>query len=397
MDELAAVVGRHDLHAGRQRRRDFLQLLLDAVDDGEGIFAVAHHDDAADHFALAIELGHAAAQIRTEVHGADVLHIDRRAVHDREGNIFDVGEGFDVAAAAHVILGGADLEDFAADVVVRQADLCDDIGERDAVGGEFVWVEIDLVFLDEAADGRDFGHALDGLQRVAQVPVLKAAQFREIVFAALIDKRVFVNPADAGRVGADHGIHALGQRAADGVEIFDHARSRPIDIRPVLEDDVNERFAEHRLAAHELDVGRGDEAGGNRIGDLVLDEVGRAAVPIRVNDHLHVAEIGYGIERRALQRPKPAGEGEDDENENHEPIAGTGFDDALDEGRVERVAFNALSFDRQRSVLRASRSTWRVKGNAPHLCFIVSCHCRFTNPSRRPAPWTRRRPGNSRC
>ena len=90
MDQFAAVVGRHDSHALGQRRLDFLQLLFDAVDDGERIFAVAHDDDAADDFALAVQLRDAAPDVRAEMHGADVLDVNWRAVLDLEHDVLDV-------------------------------------------------------------------------------------------------------------------------------------------------------------------------------------------------------------------------------------------------------------------------------------------------------------------
>jgi hypothetical protein len=80
MDKLAAVVGRDEFDSFRQRRFDFLQLFLDAVDDVQRIFAVAHHNNAPDHFTRAIQLSHAPAQVRAEMNCAYVLHEDRGSV-----------------------------------------------------------------------------------------------------------------------------------------------------------------------------------------------------------------------------------------------------------------------------------------------------------------------------
>ena len=60
---------------------DLVQFLFDAVDDVERVLAVAHHDDAADHFAFAVQFRDAAPEVAAEMHGADILHIDRRAVY----------------------------------------------------------------------------------------------------------------------------------------------------------------------------------------------------------------------------------------------------------------------------------------------------------------------------
>ena len=142
---------------------------------------------------------------------------------------------FDVAAAAHVIFGRRDFENFSAHIAVAHLDRVDDVAERDVVGDELVRIEIDLVLLHEAADRRDFGDAFHRFQRVAQMPILKGTQLGEIVFAGVIDERVFVNPADAGGVRPDDRIDAFRQRAADGVQIFNDARARPIDVGAVLE------------------------------------------------------------------------------------------------------------------------------------------------------------------
>ena len=32
-----------------------------------------------------------------------------------------------------------------------------------------------------------------------------------------------------------------------------------------------------------------------RIGDLVFDDIGRLTRPFRVNDHLHIADVGQGV------------------------------------------------------------------------------------------------------
>ena len=147
------------------------------------------------------------------------------------------------------------------------------------------------------------------------------------MLAALINERVFENPADAGRVRADHRIHAFRQRAAHRVQIFDHARARPVDVGAVLENDVDERFAEHRFAADEFHFRRGDEDGGNRIGDLVFDQIGRAAFPIGVDDDLHVAQVRNRIERRVHETINPARDSEDREDEDEKFVPRARFDD----------------------------------------------------------------------
>src|SRR5207248_7200303 len=107
------------------------------------------------------------------------------------------------------------------------------------------------------------------------------------------------------------------------------ARSRPINVGTVLEDDVNKRLAEHRFAADEFHFWRGNEDTGNRISDLVLDQIRRAAFPLSVNDHLHVAQIGNRIERGVDQTVDSSCDSEDCENENEEFVPRATFDNAV--------------------------------------------------------------------
>jgi len=53
----------------------------------------------------------------------------------------------------------ATSKDAAADVGIAHLDRVDDIAQRNVVGHERVWIEIDLVLLYETADRRDFRDA----------------------------------------------------------------------------------------------------------------------------------------------------------------------------------------------------------------------------------------------
>ena len=180
--------------------------------------------------------------------------------------------------------------------------------------------------------GRDLGDAFHRLERVTQIPILERAQLGQIVLPGFIDERILEDPADAGRVRPDHRIDAFRERAADRVQIFDHARARPIDVGPVLENDIDERLPEHRFAPNEFHFRRGDELGRNRISDLVFDQVGRASFPIGVDDDLHVAQVGNGIERRPLDRPDAGRDAEEDEDDDEQLVARARLDHAFDEG-----------------------------------------------------------------
>src|SRR5438132_1876488 len=209
-DQIAAIVGRHDAHASWERGFDLLDFPFYTVDNVERVFAVTHDNNAADGLAFAIQLRDAAPDVAAKMDAADVLHVNRRAVLDFEDNVLDVLDFFDVTAAADEILGRCDFQNAAAHIGVAHFDGVDDLAERNVVSNERVWIEIDLVLLHESADRGDFRNAFHGRERVTQIPILNRAQLREIVFPAVVNQRVFINPSNAGRVRTDYRIHALG-------------------------------------------------------------------------------------------------------------------------------------------------------------------------------------------
>src|SRR5260370_32817021 len=161
------------------------------------------------------------------MHFADVLDIDRRAVFDPEHDVLYVGDAFEIAAAAHEIFRRRNFESFSAHVTIARLHARHDLAQRNAVSEQRVRIEIDLIFLHETADWRDFGHAFHRLESVTQIPILNRPELCQVELVRVINESVLVNPADARRVRTDRWAHALGTRAANRVEIFDHARARP--------------------------------------------------------------------------------------------------------------------------------------------------------------------------
>ena len=316
-----AVVRRDDLDAGRQG--DLREAPLDAGDHVERVGPEPHDDHAAHRFPLAVEVDEPAAQLGPEVYPGDVAETDRRAgAVGAHGHAAEIVDRLDVAAPAHHVLGAAELEEASAHLVVRAADRVDHVAQRQVVGEQRRRVDLDLVLLDEAAHRGDLGHPRHAGERVAQRPVLQRAQLGERVPPAAVDERVLVDPADAGGVGPELGGHPRGQPAADALEVLEHAAAGPVEVGAVLEDDVDEGVAEHRLAAHVLDARCGDHRGDDRVGDLVFHCVGAPSRPIGEHDHLHVGEVGERVERARAQRPHAGGGRKGDQQEHEEAVAG---------------------------------------------------------------------------
>ena len=329
-DQLGTVVGGNDPDAFRQARCDLLDLRFDGVDHLEGVLAVAHHHDAAGHLAPAVQLHDPATDVGAEGDVGDVAQQHRgpalAAHHDR----LDVGRRLDVAPAAHHVLPAGHLDQAAFHVVVGHLDAVHHLADGQAVGGQAIGVDVDLVLLDEPAHAGDLGHPLDAGQGVAQEPVLQGAQEGEVVRAAFIHQGVGEDPAHARRVRAEDRGGALGQPPRYLLQVFQHARARPVDVGPVLENGVDEGEPEIGKAAHGLDPRGRDEGGHDRVGDLVFDQVRAAAFPGRVDDHLHVGDVRYGVERDVPQRIHPAQGQQQHRRKHQKPVVGAAFYDFLD-------------------------------------------------------------------
>ena len=108
------------------------------------------------------------------------------------------------------------------------------------VGQQGIGVHFHLILLDVAADGSNLGYTLHGLQRITEVPVLNGSELRQIVLARFVYQRIFIHPADARGIRPQRGIHADRQFVTDEIQILQHARTSPVHVRAILEEDVDE-------------------------------------------------------------------------------------------------------------------------------------------------------------
>jgi hypothetical protein len=267
-----------------------------------GVLARAHHDDAAGHLALAVQLGDAAAHLRAHLHARHVAEAYRdTGVGGGQRNPAEIVERLQVPRCADHVLGLAQLEHRAPGLLVGLLDSVDHLPVRNVVGLEPRRVEHDLVLANHAAHGRDLGDVGDRLQLVLEEPVLERAQLGEVHAAAAVDERVFVHPSHAGRVGAEGRLGLRRQPRLHLVQVFEHPRARPIRIGAVVEEDVDERIAEERVAAHGLRPRHRQHRGGERKGHLVLDDLRRLAGICGPDDDLRVGQVRECVERRARE------------------------------------------------------------------------------------------------
>ncbi len=329
LDQIRAVVGRDHLHARGEARLDLAQLVLDAADNREGVFALSHNDDSGDGVARAVPVGHAAPQIGTEDHLSDVFDAHRYARWRRRERYFgNVVLAPRVAAAAHHVLCAGQLQQAPAHVAVAAANGLDDSCNWDVVGLQLPGIDVHLVLAHEAAEWRHLGHAGHGPELVAQKPVLKRTEIGQAVFARSIHQHVLKDPTHARGVGAELARSPAWKFRLHRREVFERARARPVNVGAIVEDHVHERVAEIGVAADSLYPRCTEHRGHDRIGDLIFDDV-RAAVPLRVDDDLCVAQVGDGVERHVAHGPPARDGGEADQGEHQEAVPRRELDDPV--------------------------------------------------------------------
>src|SRR3546814_14648996 len=97
--------------------------------------------------------------------------------------------------------------------LVRGADRLHHVGVGHPQRRHPVGLEHDLILLDHTADAGDLGDSWNGLELVAQEPVLEPAQASQVVAARAVDERILVEPSDPGRLGPERCRPPSGKQA----------------------------------------------------------------------------------------------------------------------------------------------------------------------------------------
>ena len=294
LNQLGAVIDAMYRNAFGQARGDLGDLVLDVAYHFQRVLPVARHNDARHHLPFAVEFGQSAPLVRPEFDTCDIAQQHRRTEVGFHHQILDVAFAAQITQASHHVLGLGHLDHAPAHITVGIAYHLRDLAQRDAICAQLHRIDRHLVLLHKTADGSDLRHAVRLGQLIAQIPVLHGAQFGEIVFVA--QHRILIHPAHAGRVRPQLRRDVFRQTPRDAVEIFQHARTRPVDIGAVLEDHVHERRAEEREAAHHLGFRHSQHRRGERIGDLVFHHLRGLPRVFGIDDHLHIRQIWQRIQ-----------------------------------------------------------------------------------------------------
>ena len=165
-------------------------------------------------------------------------------------------QAFNIAASPDHVFDPGKLENPAFHVAVALSYGLHHRHEGDVVGQKPVGIDGDLVLFDESAEARHLryaGHALDGQLHVI---VLNGAELRQVVLSRLIDHRVGKAPADGRGIGTQNGIDIGGDLGLHRLQVFQYPASRPVDVRPFIENDVDERTSQEGKSPDELDFRR---------------------------------------------------------------------------------------------------------------------------------------------
>src|SRR5882724_4217457 len=268
-----------------------MQLLLDAVDDLQRVHTLTHDDDSADGLSLAVPFRHTFADVGSEAHSSQIAHQDRCPILTADCNGCEIIKGAEITEAADHVLRAAQVKNPTANFICAHLYFVDDCRKRYAIGKQLVGIELHLILPDEAADAGDLSNPRNGLQGIAQVPVLQATQIGKTMFAALIDDGILIDPTSPRRIGADGRMYVLRQTSADLLQVFDDARTRPIEVRTVLENYIDVGITQHGLRAHSFNMRGSQQTGDDGIGHLIFDDIGWLACPLSMNDHLHIGDI----------------------------------------------------------------------------------------------------------
>ena len=155
LNQLCSIVKRNDTYAVWQTRLQRADLLLDGLDYLQRVHAIARDYHATDGF-LAVFIESAGAKRVAELNAGNVLNVNRDAVRRSENDVLNISGRLNQPDAAHYRPLSGLLDHIAADVVIRMLDSFDDHRQRQRVRSQFVWIDIDLVLLNVAANAGDF-------------------------------------------------------------------------------------------------------------------------------------------------------------------------------------------------------------------------------------------------
>ena len=295
LDQVGPVVERLDVHAGRQNPvlANGVDPIVNALDGGERVAAVAHEHDAFHDVRLAVAAHDPEARGRAHTDRGHVAHAHGHALLRRNCDLFDVTNRTDEPDTAHVEGLLAQGEALPAHVLVGVGDGGLQLRQADIEAAQTIGIHVHVVLLGQPAEPHHVDHARHLAELLFQDPVLRGLEVRRGV--VLAHHLVAVQLAD-GAPGRELGLHA--RRQGDEVELIEHALlSRGVAGVPAKVE-LHVGQAEERLRAHVFQPWHAHQAGFDGQGDVAFDFLGAPALRLRDElDHgRHRVGIGLDVE-----------------------------------------------------------------------------------------------------
>ena len=319
VDQDAAIVEDIDGDTLRQRRRQLLELGMDAAHHLARVGPAQGQHQTLDRLPAAVARDRAVAGQGAEAHLGDIGDPHRLTdiAPDHDGS--EILQRLDRALAAHQQHLLARAQTPGAVIAVVRRDRGGQVRQTDPPRGHARIVRHHLEAGDQAAERVHIGHAGHGAQGRADGPVEEIAASLQGEIAALDAEHEHL--AQRRGHGREPAFNAVGQIAPDRAETLGDLLARPIDVSTLgeIQGDVGQGVfgdgAQHRLVwdAEHLQL--------DPFGDACLHLLGRH--PRRLHDDLHLGggDIREGIDRRGLEG-QPAAADERQHGQQHQQPLG---------------------------------------------------------------------------
>jgi len=360
VDEVGAVVVRHDPHAAGQGRVDLLDLLPHALQHLERVLALAQQDHALDHVVAVVLAHQPEPDPRAHDHGGQVADADGRASLHGHGHVADVPLVADEPEAAHDVHLGAVLDVGAARVAIPRREGVEHLLQRDAVGLQLQRVDEHLVLLGGAAEARDVDDAGHLAELPLDHPVLERLELQGRG-AGRAHERVAEDLAHRRRVRGERGLGS--GREVDLGESLEGLLADVGAVGVVLEDDGDDGKAEDRDRAHRGAVGDAVHLVLDRDRHQPLHLLGGVAGKERDDLDLHVRDVRIRLDGQAAIGRDAHGDEQTEEGEDEYPLPEAEGDD-----RPQGLLASAHAASRSRLpcvTTRASSASPDSTGTAP--------------------------------
>ncbi len=263
----------------------------------QDVATLLHDRDAADDFAVAVEVSDAAPKVVSDLDVADIFEVYRLAGHvapDHEE--LELVHALGANAAAQLVLAVCHLDRASSGFLERASHGGQHAVQRHAALAHQRREQLDLILLLESADRRDFSDSSSRLQRRLDEALVQKAKLAQVADALPVEQRILKDPTHAARVRADRDVRVGWELRSDGIKAVGQILPHDRPAAWILEDHVHERVPHMRGTANRLNVGRAGQCPDHRFGDLRFDDL-RAARPLGVDDDLRIRDVRDGIQR----------------------------------------------------------------------------------------------------